>query len=188
NLPANNLNLNNNGTRPPVNNTAIDGSADSRKKIIFENRSEVTVRYKLEFDISSLFTGGASSVIGVVNVWGFNSAGNTLHGGYRGYMGGTATSVTDLGTIGTATSGFVTLTPPANSGWTILAPGASETLLLEFCWEFSQGYVEQPTGSGLTPVATHDVWDYPDTALGLAAAKGDIFIEPKFKLTVEQVD
>jgi len=166
----------------PANNSAnFNTASDYRKKVVFENKSEVTVRYKLEFDLNSLasITDGNGVMVGVWNLGVWTSGGTLLsHSRFHRSSDNPAAA----GTLSRSDYPAQYSTPGLLRDWTTLGPNASETLLMELSWEFTQNIFPNTAST-----ATNS-WDRPDTALGLAAANGAIWFDPKFILTVEQVD
>ena len=154
----------------PATNGNLFAPDDSRIVVKFVNESEVAVRYKLEYDRYSVVnTLGGNPTIGVWNIrmWDKTST------------GAIGTSLYSLRPYQDSfpVSGDVTV-----RDWTILTPGGEDELVMSFSWEFCQG--SYPNGD----TEYVDGWDNVDTALGIAAAKGNIYFEPKFKVTVEQID
>ena len=164
------------GANIPANNPNNSGT-DCRKAIVFKNNSEVAVKYKLELVPDSLLVGGPGIGGGVMNlgVW-LDDTGALLYRQRWHPNAGTMATFTgwNNGQFG-GTNGVNILRDT-----TVLAPGEEETLLIDYSWEFSQ--------SDTYPNPEVYGWDEPDTALGLLAAKQDIYFNPRFELTVTQVD
>jgi len=154
---------------------------DPYKHICLRNDSEVTVSYKVEFDPAGLFQAGLGQVYEIYTwsgptdslthryngIWRIWAGGGTWTYS-AGYPNETLPFPTD-DTVHTYMNTITEICPPV-----VLAPGEDDGFFVGFNWRFNW-----------------DQWrDADDTALGLAAATtpSGIWVNPKFIITVTQVD
>ena len=162
----------NSGEGIPVNNPNKNSSSDSRKVFVLKNESEVAVTYRLEFVPSSV-SGHA------YNTNPFEVTTYLQDGTHLG-----TTYLHRQGTIYNTAYGQDFKMRDTKNGPSpkVLQPGDEETLLFDFRWWYYWG------DQGINPATGLGNADEGDTALGKAAVNADIWVEPQFLLTVEQVD
>ena len=151
------------------------------KRIEFKNNSEVTVRYKLEFDPATLPPGC------LFNMDGHYALNNSSPWPDYTYINTFYISNTNWGWPWSNTR-FTLLGP------TILAPGDSEFLFVKLEWGFYHGDHIDPydTAMGLQAArALKHRDEHPCTETASCPHPGHVawpVLDPKFILTVEQVD